>query len=215
MTAEPTLQSLIETATAPLAEACVTAGPRAMQRGFADAIEGHVCDHVRGALAGQAGLTTHAARSRRSLEDFSLTRDGATAWVDVKSRDTGGTFSMPNLVSIERLWKLLEAPRESLMFIFTDYTVTNTTTGTARIDSVHVIAAESMNAAALQIQNLGRGQLQLRSGYKAEDLVARTRNTRLAARLPAMAADFHRRQMAKIEKEMSIWAARAEAEIEA
>lgn len=183
-----------------------------MQRGYADAIEGHVSDAVQAALSTLPGVAAHPARSRRSLEDFSASVGGATLRIDIKSRDTAGTFSMPNLVSIERLWKILHARDEALTFVFADYTIVDTATGTARIDSLCAIKAASINADAVQIQNLGRGQLQLRSAATSADLTAPCANGSLQARLPEMAAAFHRRQMEKAARDLDLWTARGAAE---
>lgn len=189
----------------------IVAGPRAMQRGYADAIEGHIGDAARTALSALPGVAADPARSRRSLEDFSASKDGAILRVDIKSRDTAGTFSMPNLVSIQRLWKILEDRREALTFVFADYTVVDPKAGTARIDSLCAIKAASINADAVQIQNLGRGQLQLRSTATSSDLAAPCSAGTLQARLPEMAAAFHRRQMAKAARDLELWIARGNA----
>jgi len=180
-----------------------------MQRGVADAIEGHVADHIRAVIESIDGLDTGAPRSRRSIEDFSVKGDTGTAWVDIKSKDLDGTFSMPNLISIQRLWKVMQAPAEEMIFIFVDYTIIDKDKGRARIDSILCIPAEKMNADLLQIQNLGLGQLQMRADADSKGLLIPSAGRSLKERLPEMAKEFHQRQVLKAQREMDIWAARA------
>ena len=62
-------------------------------------------------------------RSKKSLEDFTLKFDNTINWFDVKThfiQDVDG-FSMPNLVSIDKLKTSLKNDNENIIYIFVSY----------------------------------------------------------------------------------------------
>jgi hypothetical protein len=183
----------------------VCAGADAMQRSFADAIEASACRAIQAAIEPISDLQTKAPRSRRSIEDISVESEGMTSWVDIKSKDLGGTFSMPNLISIQRLWGIFQNPAEELIFIFLDYDVIDAAQGIARIVSAVCVQADRMNPKSLHIQNLGLGQLQLKPDASSETLEMTGEGVSLRTALPGMAAEFHRKQMEKVQREMALW----------
>lgn len=183
----------------------VIAGARAMQRGIADVIEGFVAEAITDELRHDTAVSTHAARGKKSVEDFSVHFRDQDVWVDVKSKNLRGSFSMPNLISIKRLWNIFQSPTESLMFLFVGYTIVDPSVGKIRIDTISCVPAEDMNPEYLQIQNLGLGQLQLKNNACIEELVSQASQGELARKLPDMAAAFHNRQMGKIQREIDFW----------
>jgi hypothetical protein len=197
----------LEEAAARLSGASIVAGARAKQRGHADVIESYASEMIRKELSGR-GFSAEPAQTKRSLEDFSVKDGDRTVWVDIKSKDLDGKFSMPNLISIQRLWKLFEAKDEDLVFVFMDYRIQDALTGTAKVNAVRCAPVARLNPDCLHIQNLGLGQLQLRPGTLDQDLLLPDGEERLRSALPGMAADFHRRQAIKAEREREIWAGR-------
>ena len=80
--------------------------------------------------------------------------------IDTKSHDLNSEFSMPNLISIDRLAKFYKTDTNYLLYIFIDYvTVDNITT----IKNVLVKLVEELSWEILAIQNLGKGQLQIKN----------------------------------------------------
>ena len=67
--------------------------------------------------------TYKGPRSKKSLEDFSIIENQHTNWFDVKTHFIQSTegFSMPNLVSVDKLKRSLQNDNESIIYIFVSY----------------------------------------------------------------------------------------------
>ena len=59
--------------------------------------------------------------SVRSIDDFRLKIDNHTYFIDVKTHDKDRDFSMPNLISTERLYKLYQDPNVTFGIAIIDY----------------------------------------------------------------------------------------------
>jgi len=103
-----------------------------------------------------------APRSKKSTEDFSLAFSQDSFYFDVKThfiqKELG--FSMPNLVSIDKLRKLLTDDTKSLLYIFVDYKRTETD---VTIENVIVKYIWELDWSILGIGALGKGQLQIKN----------------------------------------------------
>jgi DNA polymerase III alpha subunit (gram-positive type) len=115
------------------------------QRGIADKIEDSCNEIIKSNFSNVV-----PPRSRRSIEDISV----ENAYVDHKTSDEALDFKMPNLISIDRLKKL---DRE-LIYNFVIYNST-----TQKIIKVFALDVYELNWDHLAIQNLGKGQLQIKS----------------------------------------------------
>lgn len=125
------------------------------QRAYADMIEETAC-----ALAAHEYVGFYSpARSVRSPEDFTVMDGSVTNYVDVKTRQLGTDFNMPNLISVDRLEKLLSTPDTELYYWMIDYRVQ--ADGSCVIEQSEIRSVWSLDWSALSIQNLGKGQLQI------------------------------------------------------
>jgi hypothetical protein len=97
------------------------------------------------------------------VEDLLLEIGETTFFVDVKARDLDGTFSMPNLISIDRLEKLYRNDGNVLLLLMIEYSRDG---GEIIVDDVRWISIEEICWNSLAIQNLGKGQLQIRNAKK-------------------------------------------------
>ena len=174
------------------------------QRGIADLIEGIVADTIILRHGGKA------ASSKRSIEDVMV---GESTYVDIKTRDVNADFSMPNLISIERLRKLYSEPANELVFIFVDYSLEtddrlvgdNWSFETwAVIKKVEIRHIESISWTDMHIQALGKGQLQLRDASKPINLYPYSR-LEWMQRLKSESLIFIDKQMAKLCKYRENW----------
>ena len=174
------------------------------QRGIADYIEGVVRDVI---ISRHNGAP---ARSKRSIEDVMV---GESTYVDIKTRDIHADFSMPNLISIERLRKLYSIPSNELVFIFVDYALeTNdkqsgdnwTFETLAVIKKIEIRAVETISWDNMHIQALGKGQLQLKN---AAEPIKLYRHGRLEwmGDLKTEALAFIDKQQAKLCKYRENW----------
>ena len=114
------------------------------QRAIADMIENIFVEDI----VDQGG---DKPQSVRTIEDVSL--DGVL--IDIKTKDVNRSFSMPNLISIDRLRKNFDS---TIRYVFVDYSVNDNEVNIVGVTTkdIHEITWE-----CLAIQNLGLGQLQL------------------------------------------------------
>ena len=103
------------------------------QRGIASVIEHNVQHH----FANQHIFEYSEPSSVRSIDDFTLSVGESTYLIDIKTHDGDREFSMPNLISTERLFKLYQDPKTKFLPI------------------------ENISWESLSIQNLGHGQIQI------------------------------------------------------
>ena len=114
------------------------------QRAIADMIENAlVYEYVE-----QGGVLPNSVRS---IEDVSF--DGKL--IDIKTRDVGRQFSMPNLISVDRLLRQKEL---EIVYDFVTYAVDGLQ---AKVISREQRPIYTLDWKDLRIQNLGLGQLQL------------------------------------------------------
>jgi len=128
------------------------------QRGIADIIEMVVSKACRDEFMFDELWTYYPARSKRSMEDFSLRGDKMTYWYDVKSHDLNGDFCMPNLISIDRLRRVINDDSQELVYIFVDYIMND-------IKEIKFLPIHKISHQSLAIQNLGLGVLQLKNAH--------------------------------------------------
>ena len=174
------------------------------QRGIADYIEGVVRDVI---ISRHNGAP---ARSKRSIEDVMV---GESTYVDIKTRDINANFSMPNLISIERLRKLYSSPDNELVFVFIDYSLetNDTLVGDnwtfetyAVIKSVEIRSIETISWESMHIQALGKGQLQLKNAANPIKIYKLSRQEWMA-QLRAESLIFIDKQLSKLCKYRENW----------
>ena len=170
------------------------------QRAIGDCLEGEAREIAR-LVAAETLVNFRPAASRRTLEDFRLETGKHALFADVKTRNLGASFSMPNLASITRIRKLYANPAQELAFLFIEYSRNGS--------NLQVVSAEprllhEICWTSLHIQNLGLGQLQLRN---ARETPARTDQGRTAwlETLTEHAQEFCRAQSLKFERELQKW----------
>lgn len=77
---------------------CIEYSKYSMQRGYADQIEGFICDSVKQLNYDSSPFAM--ASSKRSIEDFSWSNGLCTIFFDIKTTNVDDKFNMPNLISI-------------------------------------------------------------------------------------------------------------------
>jgi molybdopterin-binding protein len=169
------------------------------QRGIADKIEDIVCSQVMKLKS--SGLAVEAATSKRSIEDIQI-KEGANLYkIDIKSHDVNSDFSMPNLVSIDRLRKFYEKDTNFLVYIFVDYKTVGTTT---TIEKIEVRLVEELDWSILAIQNLGKGQLQIKNMNSELIFTTPNRDEWLSV-LKTNAIDYYNKLVSKVERYKKEW----------
>ena len=142
-------------------------------------------------------------RSKKSLEDFTLKFGDTINWIDVKThfiQDVAG-FSMPNLVSIDKLKTSLKNDNENIIYIFVSYKREN---GVITIEDVYLKYVWELDWSILGIGNLGKGQLQIKNANKEVIFTNEGREV-WGKKLNIEAIKFYNKRILKIKKEILKW----------
>ena len=100
------------------------------------------------------------------IGDIEITHDGQFYIVDVKTQDIDKVYSVPNLISIKKAKDILKNYDKHIIYIFVEYKVRdfeNIDMYESTITNIRVQTIESLDWSYLAIQNLGRGQLQIKN----------------------------------------------------
>ena len=143
-----TLPTLLESAE-------ITCPSSGNQRVYADLLEESACAIAQDQFPEQY----RKSRSVKSTEDFALIENGRTIYIDVKTRQLGTDLNMPNMISVDKLNKLLDDVDTELYYWMIDYEVRED--GSAQVTHTEIRAVWDLPWSALAIQNLGLGQLQI------------------------------------------------------
>ena len=181
------------------------------QRGVADLIETRACRVMDDLVSGVAGFLYAESRGPRSPEDFAINslQNAGLVFVmfDVKTRNEEAEFSMPNLISIERLWNILENVLEDIFYIFIEY---STEGDSAEITNVEIRHITNLSLDDLTIGNLGRGQLQIRDGaHRVGDSALDPGEWK--GELASRAVQFNERLLDAVQNRIILWTERRDA----
>lgn len=144
------------------------------------------------------------ARSARSTEDFTLKFGENKTYVDIKThfvQETEG-FSMPNLISVDKLRKILSDEKLALAYVFIDYT--RDAQGYVSIEKVEVKYVWELDWSMLGIGALGKGQLQIKNANKELVFTDIAKQEWLEI-LRSKVSEFYVRQIEKIKREQAKW----------
>ena len=114
------------------------------QRSIADIIENSIVEEY----VNKGGIKPSSVRT---IEDVFFDNK----LIDIKTRDIDREFSMPNLISVDRLMKNKD---KHIEYKLVEYQVRN---NVATITNIEDRPIHSISWSAMKIQNLGLGQLQL------------------------------------------------------
>jgi len=101
----------------------------------------------------------------KDFGDIEIKYDDVFYKINIKTQNTSKTYSFPNLISINRARDFLIKPDNNLIYIFIEYEQIDST---AKIIKIRVQKIESLDWSYLYIQNLGKGQLQIKNMTQEE-----------------------------------------------
>lgn len=132
------------------------------QRGLADIVEATVRDWLVEAGRRQDTLDVSPARTKKSMEDVGFRHGPALVYLDVKTKDAkAARFSMPNLVSIDRLSEFYKSGRNVFSIAHVEYVAYGD--DEVVISKAELRRIEQVSWDCLLLGNIGKGQLQLNS----------------------------------------------------
>ena len=149
--------------------------------------------------------------SVRSIDDFTLSIGDQTYLIDVKTHDKDRDFSMPNLISTERLYKLYQDPNITFGIAIVDYRQF-LNSSTKQITNTKYIPIENISWESLSIQNLGHGQIQITNLNKNIKLFNGTRQRWMNAFTVEM-IKYHDKLEAKLKQRKQNWIERSAKEL--
>ncbi len=151
--------------------------------------------------------------SVRSIDDFQLKFDNHTYFIDVKTHDKDRDFSMPNLISTERLYKLYQDPNVTFGIAIIDYKEASLfANGYKQITNTKYIPIENISWESLSIQNLGHGQIQITNLNKGIKTFNGTRNQWMNQFTVEM-IKYHDKLEAKLKERKTKWIERSAKEL--
>ena len=127
------------------------------QRGVADLVEDKTIKQCQLSFE-----NVKEGRSKKSTEDMSFGEalNPNSIWFDIKTHDVNGDFSMPNLISMDKMFKeIIDVDRE-LFYLFQDYILVD---NKVTILEKKIIPYWKLELDNLGIGNLGKGQLQIKN----------------------------------------------------
>jgi hypothetical protein len=110
-------------------------------------------------------------------------------------------FSMPNLISIKRLNKLLQDDTNELAYIFVDYKRHD---GKVMIENIIIKYIWELDWSILRIGALGKGQLQIKDANQQLKFTNIGRK-KWIERLKNEAISFYETELNKTKKEIKFW----------
>ncbi len=131
---------------------------RRIQKGIGEHIQILCYEQISG--LNDEGLIVIDTLSTKSIEDVEIKYEDNLYKIDIKPHDISKDFSIPNLISIDKARKYLKKTTNHIIYIFIDYKVVD---DMVTITNILVKPIESLDWSYLAVQNIGKGQLQLKS----------------------------------------------------
>lgn len=135
--------------------------------------------------------------SRRAMEDLAfIDTDNVYSAIDVKTHRETAHFSMPNLISVERLSRFYESDAHVFSLILVRYSIAKTK---VRVSEVLFSPIEFLDWECLTVGALGWGQIQIKN---ANDIRIRDRHSRKRWMLQFcdVMDEFYPKEISKIQE---------------
>jgi len=96
----------------------------------------------------------------KDFGDIEINHEDIFYKINIKTQNVGKTYSFPNLISIKRAKDILTDHNNHIIYVFIEYEYIN---NMIKISKIKVQRIESLDWSYLYIQNLGKGQLQIKN----------------------------------------------------
>jgi hypothetical protein len=164
------------------------------QRGIASVIEQNVIDVLT-----KTSLNVELSKSVKSMADITVNNIP----IDIKSSDASKKFKMPNLISIDVLRKKVLDKNISLIYLFVVYD-----SNQKKILNIFTRGITELNWDYLHIQNLGKGQLQIKNFqdfYNSLDKKSKLTENAWKDKLRNESINFYKKLEKKTEQRIAGW----------
>lgn len=148
----------------------IPVGLMSKQRSLGDVVENAIVARFA-AICAEFSTNVQVKFSNRALEDVAFSYDGRYFAVDVKTHNLDARFSMPNLISVDRLLRFYDSPDNYFVLAMVKYRVSSPEQADnelAGVEIVEVVVSDLEHIAwqSLTIGALGKGQLQIKDASK-------------------------------------------------
>jgi|TARA_B110000438_G_scaffold260542_1_gene270667 hypothetical protein len=164
------------------------------QRGIASVIEQNVID-----VLSKTSLNIELSKSVKSMADITVNNIP----IDIKASDASKKFKMPNLISIDVLRKKVLDKNLPLIYLFVVYD-----SNQKKILNIFTRVITELNWDYLHIQNLGKGQLQIKNFedfYNSLDKKSKLTENAWKDKLRNESINFYKKLTKKTEKRIAGW----------
>ena len=132
------------------------------QRGIGDLIEYEIIKSIQ--KNKKENYEIILATGAKSTGDISIKIDNVLYLIDIKTFNTDSKYSMPNLISFDKLVKdVIKKDNVKLIYLFIHYKVVNNELKITNIKSSYI---NNISSECLRFGNLGSGQLQIKNAKK-------------------------------------------------
>ena len=137
----------------------------------------------------------------RTFEDIEIKYENKLYKIDINTHNTDKVISLPSLLSIKRAKDFLSDYNNFIVYIFVDYKFINNEMYIVKISVQNI---ESLDWSYLSIQNLGKGQLQMKN---ITELIFNNNITRREwlSILKQKGSDYYNNLLLKITEYKTIW----------
>jgi len=104
-------------------------------------------------------------KEHKDFGDIEINYDDKFYKINIKTQNVDKTYSFPNLISIKKAKDILMDHTNNILYIFVEYEYKD---DNLKITKISVQNIESLDWTYLYIQNLGKGQLQVKNMSKDE-----------------------------------------------
>jgi len=139
----------------------------------------------------------------KDFGSLEIKKDEITYKIDIKTQNINKTYSFPNLISIKKAKDILTNYDNFIFYVFIEYEIIDEK---VRIDRIRTQNIESLDWEYLYIQNLGKGQLQIKNISKDEFLFnSEITRTQWLSLLREKGIEYYNNLMLKVAEYKSEW----------
>jgi len=166
------------------------------QRGIGDEIEARIINKL------SSKKEYSEPSGKKSTGDFSLNINNENNMIDIKSHNVDSDMSMPNLISISKLDKIIDNNEKLYYNIISYKVVEHDNFNEVKIINNHVLNIYELNVEKLSIGNLGNGQLQIKN-LNNNDIETNYDKDKFINGYKKLKKEFYNKQINKFTKKLN------------
>ncbi len=138
------------------------------------------------------------------IGDIEITCEDKFYIIDIKTQDMSKVYSVPNLISIKKAKDILTNHNNYIIYVFVEYEI-DPNFNRVKISNIRVQPIETLDWSYLAIQNLGRGQLQIKNTANGLTFNNDRTRTQWLSELKDKSIEYYNNLILKITEYKSDW----------